>query len=78
MFFQNDDRSDICDGFVRLLELDDDAEWRAAVDTAFDVQGMTYDWTPELYASFDASVGRYLADQPEVARRISELVHSPS
>ena len=78
MFFQNDDRSDICDGFVRLLELDDDAEWRAAVDTAFDVQGATYSGGSELYASFDESVRRYLSELPDVARRLSELVHTES
>jgi hypothetical protein len=75
MFFQNDDLSDIADGLVRTLELSDDPRWREALVAAFEIQGTKYDWTPELYRSFDESVARHLGSLPDVASRISELVY---
>jgi hypothetical protein len=76
MFFQNDDPMSIADGLVRTLELSEDAQWRQALMTAFDIRGEKYEWPPELLDAFDQSVGRHLAEQPDVARKISELVHS--
>lgn len=76
MFFQNDDPAAISDGLVRTLELSEDPQWRDAVVTAFDVRGEKYKWTSELLDIFDESVRRYLAELPDIARRISELVYS--
>ena len=75
MFFQNDDPANISDGLVRTLELSEDPQWRDELVTAFDVQGMKYEWTSELYDTFNKSVRLYLAELPDVARRISELVY---
>ena len=46
-----------------------------ALVAAFEIQGTKYDWTPELYRSFDESVARHLGALPDVASRISELVY---
>jgi hypothetical protein len=75
LFFQNDETASIADGLIRVLELSEDAEWREALDTAFAVRGKhPYEYAPELFEVFDAAVGRYFGQQPEIAERLSQLV----
>jgi hypothetical protein len=74
LFFQDDDPATIADGLVRTLELTDDLVWREALPTAFAIRGKTYEYPPELYEAFDRSVSTHLAELPDIAAHLSELV----
>jgi hypothetical protein len=74
LFFENDEPVKISDGFLRVLELSDDAQWRGAFDAAFAVKGKKYEYPSELYESFNESVRQHLAGVPNIASRVTALV----
>ena len=74
MFYEDDPASEIADGLIECLELEDDQQWRAAVDVAFDVRTVPYEHEPEMYATFQRSVDRWYADLPKVAERMKAIV----
>jgi hypothetical protein len=76
MFFQDDTPTEICDGLVRTLGIDDDLEWRDAVGVAFEVKGTRYRYAPSLLLAFDESVTRHFEGLSEIAGRITTLVTS--
>ncbi len=77
LFFEDDSAAAICDGFVRVLGIDDDREWRAAAQIALDVNGQRYDHGRELHDAFRASVERYFTDAPDVADHLMALAGGP-
>ena len=75
LFFQDERPEGVCDGFLSLLELPDDEQWRSAVSQVFDTTGTPYEHPVELLEACDQATRRHLSDLPDVARHVSSLVH---
>jgi hypothetical protein len=75
-FFEDVSAPSLCDGLVRVLDIEDDREWRDATDVALDVKGESYEHPPELRDAFRAALARHFDQDDDVARHLAAIVEA--